>query len=115
MEDPIRFDIYGKAHPHAVAAAAAMTLISSGAYSSEIAARKAANGSRSEGTHALVAKGIAWAECQKAMAGAEATFGEFLVMQEGYAPGEAAHFCEEHRIHHGGSLGCHVCSGFYAR
>ncbi|MES2572875.1 MAG: hypothetical protein V4710_22820 [Verrucomicrobiota bacterium] len=114
MEDPIRFDIYAKALPHAVAAAVTI-MVAEGAYPSEIAARKAANHSRSEGKHTLIARSIAWASCKEAMDNAEIAFSEFMVMQEGYAPGEAANFCKEHRIHYSGSLGCHICSGFYAK
>ena len=114
MEDPVRFDIYAKARPHAVSAAVRV-LMTGGGYASEVAARKAANHSRGEGKHALVAKGIAWSDCKEAVANAGAAFSEFVVMQEGYAPGEAANFCKEHCLYYGGSRGCHVCSGFYAK
>lgn len=114
MEDPIRFDIYAKAMPHAVAAAIGV-LMTEGAYPSEVTARKAANHSRGEGNPIRIARGVIWARCKDVIANAEAAFSEFMVMQEGYAPGEAANFCEKHRLYYGGSLGCHVCSGFYAK
>jgi hypothetical protein len=85
------------------------------AYPSEVAARKAANQSRGEGNPIRIARGVTWARCRELMTNAEAAFSEFMVMQEGYVPGEAPNFCEKHRVHYGGSLGCHVCAGFYAK
>ena len=113
MEDPIRFDVYGKASPAAVKETAE-ALLAYGVYASELEARKAATRSRQEGVHVLIARSLTWGAAQL-LASAQLPFVELAIFQEGYSPADRTHFCAEHKLFHGGCLGCHVCAGFYVR
>jgi hypothetical protein len=113
MEDPIRFDVYGRASDNNIDATTKM-LMKSSAYPSELSARKAANHSRMEGSHILLASAQTWTAVQVLMA-SSGPFNELKIMQEGYGPADETSFCTEHKLFYGGCLECHVCSGFYAK
>ncbi|MEZ4329256.1 MAG: hypothetical protein R3B40_28770 [Polyangiales bacterium] len=42
-------------------------------------------------------------------------FERLVLVQESYSPHEAIGYCSVHDFHYGGSLGCHLCIGFYQR
>ena len=112
MEDPIRFDVHAKFTEPSVGLPISQ-LVSSGAYKSELQARKAMNKSRQTGEHVLVARSQGWSQAV-ALTQCFSAASDPRITQEGYIPSEAPNYCAEHHLYYGGCLGCHVCGAFYA-
>jgi hypothetical protein len=111
MEDPVRFDVYGKVPP-GMAQSAADFSVSEGTYSSRSEALKAANHSTQHNVHIILMRSVGWLHAQKNSKHAPWAM-ELVFCQEGYEINDKYAYCQKHNLQYGGILGCHVCSGFY--
>jgi len=113
MEQPIRFDVYGKVDLSKKKGLIAY-LDESGLYVKPLEVRKAVNLATRESKYITLAKSLGYGEATSFIG----TFNlakELTLTQEMYYPGGKESFCSKHNLHFGGILGCHVCSGFYQK
>jgi hypothetical protein len=114
MEEPIRFDLWGRVRP-AVPTSAARWLLELRPALTELAARRLIAHGRLSSDPCQLLTSCSWPSVQAILGNLPDWIGDASVVQEGYAPSQAAHFCELHQLRYAGCLGCHVCRGFFAR
>ncbi len=113
MEDPIKFDVWGKLMRGSYEAA--LTAIrETKMYTSEFELRQAVNRARHEGIAFKVTTGMSWAAAHEFMKNSS-WLQTPVLYQERLSPSDRLEFCEKHNLYFGGALGCHVCRGFYER
>ena len=112
MEDPIRFDIYGKVDPR-TRAEAVVFLKSVNVYSSEIEVRKAVSESCQKNMRIQLARSVTWSSANQFEQSCNWA-NQIVFCQEGYWPDDGV-YCKRHNLYYGGVLGCHVCEGFYKK
>jgi hypothetical protein len=112
MEDPIRFDVWGTILPAGRETALAV-IREQGIYPSEIELRKAVVRALRMGEPIQVARALGYSAALDFLRESGHFLGELAISQEGWAPHERTGYCEKHRLHYGGCLGCHVCQDFY--
>lgn len=113
MEDPIKFDVWGRLVPSAYAVALA-AIRATEVYSGELELRKALNNARHGGFTLKVATGMSWSVAHQFLKNSF-WLQEPVLYQEGCSPADHLFYCAKHKLYFGGCLGCHVCSGFYER
>lgn len=111
MEDPIKFDVYGKVPPGKSQSATDLFIVE-GTYSSRPEALKAANYSIKNNARVILIRSVGWLRAQ--VTSALAPWAKDVVFcQEGYEPDDKRAYCQKHNLQYGGIFNCHVCSGFY--
>ena len=114
MEDPINFDLWGK--PLATERERALdALRSHGSFESELELRKIVQNAIRSNSLMKISGAMGYAEARALAEMVQSTFTECTVYQAGWTPDGVSSYCDKHGLHYGGSLGCHVCSGFYVR
>jgi hypothetical protein len=108
MEDPIRFDLWGKVESTAPANAA-LWLRAQRPTLTEIDARKLIAGARLGASQSLLVESCTWSSVQALLVNLPNWVSAASVVQEGYSPALAPHSCVVHQLHFAGVLGCHVC------
>ena len=111
MEDPIRFDIYGKVDP-GKRDEAVVSLISVNVYPDEIEVRKAVSKSCQKNVRIQLARSATWSSANEFEQSCNWA-NQIVFCQEGYWPDDESSYCKKHNLYYGGILGCHVCEGFY--
>lgn len=113
MEDPVRFEVWGKIIPEMRAEALAALRIHSGR-PSELELRKSVMTAVRENQPLLVSSALGYQAAQELTASLANAFSELVLCQEGWEP-DSGLYCPLHNFHFGGCLGCHICQGGYAR
>ena len=120
MEDPCRFDVWaqiirGAAHDAAL-------FVSEWRHSlTPLELRREINRSMVQGEAILIASRVTWSQAQHIRDTPPSWASEIGVYQENYGPKDFAHpmrfrgHCKSHDLFYGGSLGCHVCNGFFVQ
>lgn len=111
MEEPVKFDVYGKVPPDRLQHAANFAW-SEGTYPSRLAALKAANHAIQHNVHIIILRSVGWLYAQK-FSRLAPWAEEVVFCQEGYQISDGHAYCSAHNLWYGGVCGCHVCSGFY--
>lgn len=111
MEDPVKFDVYGKVPP-SMARDAANFSCAEGTYPSRFEALKAANHSTQHNVHIILLRSVGWLLAQK-ISKLAPWAREVVFCQEGYEINDKYAYCQKHNLQYGGVRGCHVCSGFF--
>ena len=107
MEDPIRFEVWGKVIPEQRDNALAI-LRAQSIFSSELELRKAANKAAYFNTALRISSSLGYGKAQKFAAAIRGIFEGLTFCQEGWLLDKTPHFCEKHNFHFAGCLGCHV-------
>ncbi|MBU2709401.1 hypothetical protein KCM76_25645 [Zooshikella marina] len=111
MEEPIRFDVYGKIDTSRKKEAI-VYLDELGVYEKNLELRKAVNEATRENRFTILAKSLGYSDAVSFLGSCDWAK-ELTLVQEMYYPGGEESFCKQHTLHFGGIFGCHVCSGFY--
>ena len=114
MEDPVRFDVWGRVLTEGRDGALEFVR-SQSTYASEKQLRFAVSRSVQGNKRVLIAASCGWAAANELTDAASKLFADIALCQEGYSPSKTGSYCEVHKLHYGGCLGCHVCQDFYAR
>lgn len=114
MEDPIKFDLWGKILAGERDRALSV-LRSHKLYDSELELRKTVQSAVRCNAPVRVSSAMGYTEVTAFAGAVSSIFAELAVYQEGWTPHDKSQYCEQHDLHYGGCLGCHVCSGFYIR
>lgn len=112
MEDPVRFDVWGRIIP-AQREAALATIRSQKLYPSEVELRKGVNNAARTGGLIRVAKSLPYLSALNFMSQSKHFLCDQALSQEDWVPKDGTTYCEMHHFHFGGCLGCHVCRGVY--
>ncbi|WP_413665350.1 hypothetical protein ACG1BZ_09225 [Microbulbifer sp. CNSA002] len=113
MEDPIRFDVYGKIDVSHKKDAVAY-LDESEFYEKPLEVRKAVNEAVRESSFTILAKSLGYGDAVSFIESCKWAKELTLAQEMYYLDGEES-FCKQHNLHFGGIFGCHVCSGFYQK
>jgi hypothetical protein len=112
MEEPVLIHVWGKIIP-AKRQEATNVIRARAVFPSEMELRKAVMECLREKSHVQLSPALGYQAAQQLAAAVEGVFYEVTYTQEGYGP--KSEFCHAHNFHHGGVLGCHLCSGFFAK
>jgi hypothetical protein len=113
MEDPVRFEIWGKILPGKRDKVLPI-LSAQSIFPSELELRKALKKAVYFNVPLRISAPLDYANAQKLATAICDVFMELTYCQEGAtSPNEEQYFCEKHNFHFGGCLGCHICNGFY--
>lgn len=112
MEDPVRFDIWC-AEARADHDRIVEHLTDQYPHRTHLEVLQAARTAKSD-SPVKMWRAVPWAEVERIRANSPIAFKTLQVFQEGYGPELGkTHNCERHDVRYGGTLGCHVCRGFY--
>jgi hypothetical protein len=112
MEEPVLIHVWGKINP-AKRGEATDVVRSHAVFPSEMELRKAVMECLREKSHIQLSSALGYQAAQQLASAVEGVFDGVTFAQEGYCPN--SEFCHAHNFHFGGVLGCHLCSGFFAK